>query len=374
MGRWISADGQISGVGGEILGYNMFSYCFNNPLNMEDPTGNWPKWAKKFVAAVAVVAVVAGVAAVTVATAGTGTAIACVAIGAAKGAAIGFAIGAVTGAASGALVHRATTGSWDGAGQAALDGAADGALSGAITGAITGGMNSNACFVAGTSILTATGYVVIESIGVGDKVWAENPETGEKELKEVVQTFVNETNELVHIYVNGEKIITTPKHPFYVPNNGWVGAIHLRAGDILVLRSGEYVIIEKVQHEILESPITVYNFEVEDFHTYYVGTSAVLVHNMCGTKSVLPHNGQRLNSSDALDLADDFLGSGYSEMSPGRFVSSDGLRQVRMTASDLAITNNHAGAPHLNFETLAPNPLKPGKFQITGNSHIFIFD
>ena len=34
----------------------MFAYCFNNPVNMYDPTGNWPKWAKKLVAAVAVVA------------------------------------------------------------------------------------------------------------------------------------------------------------------------------------------------------------------------------------------------------------------------------------------------------------------------------
>ena len=73
-------------------------------------------------------------------------------------------------------------------------------------------------------------------------------------------------------------------------------------------------------------------------------------------------------------MAEDFLGVGYSEMSPGRFVSADGLRQVRMTMSDLTVINNHAGAPHLNFETLVPNPLKPGKFMITGNSHIFIFD
>lgn len=30
-------------------------------------------------------------------------------------------------------------------------------------------------------------------------------------------------------------------------------------------------------------PIKVYNFEVEDFHTYFVGESSVLVHNDCGT-------------------------------------------------------------------------------------------
>ena len=78
--------------------------------------------------------------------------------------------------------------------------------------------------------------------------------------------------------------ITTPSHPFYVPKLGWTSAIKLRAGDILVLSNGEYVVVEKVQHEILESPVKVYNFEVEDFHTYFVGESSVLVHNRCAPK------------------------------------------------------------------------------------------
>ena len=42
VGRFINADGAISDVGGDIRGYNMYSYCFNNPVNMTDPDGNWP--------------------------------------------------------------------------------------------------------------------------------------------------------------------------------------------------------------------------------------------------------------------------------------------------------------------------------------------
>jgi len=67
---------------------------------------------------------------------------------------------------------------------------------------------------------------------------------------------------------------------------GWTDAVELRAGDMMLLLNGELVVVEQVQHEILESPVTVYNFEVEDFHTYYVSEISVLVHNMCGKPNV----------------------------------------------------------------------------------------
>ena len=81
--------------------------------------------------------------------------------------------------------------------------------------------------------------------------------------------------------MNGEEITCTPMHPFYSPVKGWTNAVDLRAGDILVMLNGEYVVVEQVQHELLESPETTYNFEVEDYHTYYVGRSTTLVHNKC---------------------------------------------------------------------------------------------
>ena len=68
------------------------------------------------------------------------------------------------------------------------------------------------------------------------QVWAMDPETGEKALKTVVRTFVNESDELIHVHTGADEIICTPEHPFYVPTKGWTGAAQLRAGDILVLR------------------------------------------------------------------------------------------------------------------------------------------
>ena len=279
IGRFINADDAgMLGATEDILSYNLFAYCMNNPVNQTDDGGMLSSWAKKLIIGTAVIAAAA---VLTVATAGTGTALACFAVGALKGAVVGAAVGAASGAASGAVTHRLTTGSWNGAGQAALEGAADGYMSGAISGFISGGLTSNSCFVAGTAILTSAGYVAIETIQAGDKVYAHNPDTGETALKEVVQTFVNEADELIHITVNGEEIITTNEHPFYVPVKGWTAACQLRAGDRLQLVNGEYVVVEQIQHEILEAPIKVYNFEVEDFHTYYVGEQSVLVHNLC---------------------------------------------------------------------------------------------
>ncbi len=153
-----------------------------------------------------------------------------------------------------------------------------------ICGSYYAAKGGNVCFVAGTMILTAAGHITIEAVKAGDWVWATDPETGETELKQVVQTFVNEATELVHITVNGEKIVCTTEHPFYSPVKGWTAACKLRAGDILVMLNGEYVVVEQVQHELLETPVTVYNFEVEGFHTYYVGDTGVLVHNRCNGK------------------------------------------------------------------------------------------
>ena len=50
--RFVNADNAISGTGESVQGYNLYSYCFNNPVNMSDPTGNWPKWCGKIVNAV----------------------------------------------------------------------------------------------------------------------------------------------------------------------------------------------------------------------------------------------------------------------------------------------------------------------------------
>lgn len=76
---------------------------------------------------------------------------------------------------------------------------------------------------------------------------------------------------------------------------------------MLVLSNGEYVIIEKIEHELLESPVLVYNFEVEDFHTYYVSELGVLVHNMCRPDSPVKVSNNALKNVDVHDFKAEFV-------------------------------------------------------------------
>ena len=46
-GRFVCADSLVSGTGEDINGYNVYSYCFNNPVNLDDPSGCWPKFLEE---------------------------------------------------------------------------------------------------------------------------------------------------------------------------------------------------------------------------------------------------------------------------------------------------------------------------------------
>ena len=295
-GRFINADGVLNDT---LLGYNLFAYCVNNPVNYVDSDGDMPKWLAATLAVAAGVVVAAAIV--------TALPAAACAIGFSAGLALGTSsvisvatgiayVGGLVVAGSAAIltadsVYTMTTGETvllDTVFQENEDAYNTAVM---LTSMATAGymymanvgMTHGMCFVAGTLVATADGNMPIENVETGMLVYAHNPETGETALKPVVNTFVNETDELVHVVVNGEEIITTPTHPFYVPVKGWTDAIQLRAGDRLQLLNGEYVIVEQIQHEILETPIQVYNFEVEDFHTYYVTESSILVHNAnCG--------------------------------------------------------------------------------------------
>ena len=106
-----------------------------------------------------------------------------------------------------------------------------------------------------------------------------NTNTLETAPKTVLETYVRQVEKLVHLTINGEEIVTTDNHPFYVQGRGFINAGNLLVGDKLISVNGEDLFVEKHRVEELDEPVDVYNFQVEDYHTYFVGESAVWVHN-----------------------------------------------------------------------------------------------
>ena len=144
----------------------------------------------------------------------------------------------------------------------------------------TGAASQNmACFIAGTMVLTTAGLVAIEKIKAGDVVISTNPDTLETAEKTVLETYVRQVDTLVHLTINGEEIVTTDNHPFYVQGRGFIEAGKLFVGDKLISVNGEDLVIEEFFIEKTAEPVDVYNFQVEDYHTYFVGDCCVWVHN-----------------------------------------------------------------------------------------------
>ena len=333
-GRFISQD-SYRGEETDYGTWNLYAYCANNPIKYVDSSGHFFKKIKSFAKKSANKAKSMAKRTVSLAKKAGKKAVSAgksfvknpiktlkkgwknknvrkIMIGTAIIGACGIATLATGGACAGvagAIAYGAFTGSATTAiTSAALEGAigiaknesdsqifsrmSRGFLSGSITGAILGGIGGKIkgpqCFVAGTKVLSAKGHVNIEDIQAGDYVWSTNPDTGETALKKVVRTFVNETYTLVHVKTKSnstnedEEITTTLEHPFYVDGKGWTGAGELKEGDKLTLITGERVSVQSVVVEQCTEPVKVYNFEVEDFHTYYVGHESVLVHNKCG--------------------------------------------------------------------------------------------
>lgn len=159
------------------------------------------------------------------------------------------------------------------------------------------------CFIAGTIVLTIEGVMAIELVKVGDYVISADEKSFEVSQKRVLETYIRKVDKLVHLIVGGEEIITTLDHPFFVQNRGFIQADQLLIGDILVSINGDDLYVENYYIELLCAPVDVYNFKVEDSHTYFVGTHKILVHNASDA-----YNKLRKVSPDA--EARDFVNSG----------------------------------------------------------------
>ena len=144
-----------------------------------------------------------------------------------------------------------------------------------IAGLVSFGATTAASSV-GTKINTAGGLKNIKEIKTGDKVWSYNELTGETGFQEIVRMMVREIDYTVELYTEEEFIETTAEHPF-LTDNSWKDAADLQTGDKIRSRNEEDIEIKDVKFSY--RPRKVYNFEVSNWHTYFVGALVWLVHN-----------------------------------------------------------------------------------------------
>lgn len=148
-----------------------------------------------------------------------------------------------------------------------------------------------ACFVADTPVLLCDGATQpIDEIEPGDTVWSRDPETGEFGCREVVALKVTPEQRVLSVEVStaqgGSEIFgVTAEHPFRVVGEGWKPAEKLKPGDEIFTSAGGWMRVTGSTWQAHTQ--TVYNFEVADFHTYFVGDGGAWVHNTCSIRSLL---------------------------------------------------------------------------------------
>ncbi|GEM77543.1 polymorphic toxin-type HINT domain-containing protein [Vibrio sagamiensis] len=142
------------------------------------------------------------------------------------------------------------------------------------------------CFIRGTMIHVQGGLKPIEDIQVGDLVASKDELTGDTDWKPVVTLFRNENKRIFNLtLLNGdgekEQLGVTAEHPFWVEGQGWVGAGILEVGQRISTVDGAELTVHSIAYD--EELHTTYNFEVGDYHSYFVGENGAWVHNDCPT-------------------------------------------------------------------------------------------
>ncbi|WP_239990907.1 polymorphic toxin-type HINT domain-containing protein, partial [Haemophilus haemolyticus] len=187
-------------------------------------------------------------------------------------------------------------------------------------------------------VKTEQGYKPIQSIKVGDKVYAKNELTGQMTYQRVQAHYNNPYDFTVYVEVIDEQgkhqtIVSNKIHPFFtqvnqgelvpsseghhyngeIQNAQWVDAQNLKAGYKLLSENNHWQTVKGVT--IKAEKLSAYNLTVETDHTYFIkgansDLDGVWVHNDC----FLDMPKQKVNSASVGDIVrtptthpDDFI-------------------------------------------------------------------
>ena len=133
----------------------------------------------------------------------------------------------------------------------------------------------SSCFAAGTKVRTIDGSRPIERIGVGDRVLVQDTTTGGLKYQPVVAVAHNPPSPTLKIGIGGDTVVATGIHRFWKAGQGWAMARDLKVGDVIRTLGGAATVTE-----VTDAPVQpVFNLEVADGRSYFVGSAGALVHD-----------------------------------------------------------------------------------------------
>lgn len=144
------------------------------------------------------------------------------------------------------------------------------------TGRSSGGRASGECFVAGTLISTQRGMRAVEQVEVGDMALSRNASTGELCWKPVIARTTRPPEPTLKLSVDDAQLQCTTGHLLWVSGKGWTKASQIKEGDLLHTASDPAVVSKVSKAEVAPT----FNLEIAENHTYFVGTSRVLSHDV----------------------------------------------------------------------------------------------
>ena len=115
----------------------------------------------------------------------------------------------------------------------------------------------------------------IEALKAGDRVLAQDPKTGSLSFQPVLRVFHNPPAETLQVDLGSETITATPIHRFWRAGKGWAMARELKPGDAVRTLGGTAHVVSVTKGTVQP----VFNLEVAEGHTFFVGTGAALVHD-----------------------------------------------------------------------------------------------
>jgi hypothetical protein len=143
--------------------------------------------------------------------------------------------------------------------------------------------SSNSCFAAGTLVRTLSGTRAIETLQLGDQVLTQDPRSGELGFRPILVVYHNPPSQVLRIGLDDETISATGIHRFWKAGKGWTMARELKPGDLIRTVGG----LAKVASVETGSVQPVFNLDVGDNHSFFVGQGGALVHDNSVVRPVL---------------------------------------------------------------------------------------